>query len=123
MTNDYKSRVLSNAFQDDVLCEVRLRPDLRDRASLSESAWISERLLARLRYLGLAYELPLLARLPSTGQVSYPEIQLPLLEDELAFVFEVVSDRALLEAALALRDLIARAKQNPRGWSLVVETS
>jgi hypothetical protein len=123
MTNSYKDRIFPGAFKDDVECEVRLQPDPRDEATPGTSAWIPERLLSRLRYLGLAYELQLLARLPENGQVRYPEIQLPSLEDELAFLFQVVSDNALLETGLVLRDLIGRAMQDPRGWSLVVETN
>jgi len=80
---------------------------------------ISERLLARLRHLGRAYELTLLARLPTYGEVAYyPEIQLGLLEDELAFLFEVVSDQALLRAVDPIVGLIHHAHRNPRGWWL-----
>jgi hypothetical protein len=122
MASSYQDRVSVDAFKDDVECEVRLEPNPKDDSTTGSNAWIPERLLARLRCLGLAYELPLLSRLPSNGQTSYPEVQLAVLEDELVFLFEVVSDEALLRATLPVRDLIGRAKQDPRGWSLVVET-
>ena len=118
----YGNRLLDETYRDDVACEVRLQPDPRDEGTPAVSGGISERLLARLRYLGIAYELSLLARLPDSGQVIYPEIQLVLLDDELAFIFDVVSDQALLRAVAPFRECIDRAKRDPRGWSLVVET-
>jgi hypothetical protein len=84
-------------------------------------SWISERLLARLRHLALAYELPLLSRLPGDGAIAYPEIQLLSLEAELAFLFEVVTDPVLLHGIAPMRDMIKRATHEPRGWLLVVE--
>ena len=51
----------------------------------------------------------------------YPEVQLVSVEDELAFLFEVVSDRVLLAAIAPMREMIKRAMHDPRGWSLVVE--
>jgi hypothetical protein len=83
--------------------------------------WISERLLARLRHLALAYDLPLLSRLPGDGAIAYPEIQLPSVEAELAFLFEVVTDHVLLQGIAPMREMIRRAMHEPRGWSLVVE--
>jgi hypothetical protein len=56
-----------------------------------------------MRHLGLAYELPLLGRLPSRGTTTYPEIQFGSIEDELAFLFGVVSDEALLQAIAPMR--------------------
>jgi len=122
MTNNFEERLISDTYRDDVECEVRLQPDPRDEDCGSLCAGMPERLLARLRSLGIAYELPLLSRLPDIGHVAYPEIQLQSLEDELVFLFEVVSDQALLQAVVPFRDFIGRAKHEPRGWSLIVET-
>ena len=83
--------------------------------------WISERLLGRLRHVALAYELPLLGRLPGNGSIAYPEIQLGSLEDELEFLFDVLSDEVLLEAISPMREMIRKAGREPRGWSLMVE--
>lgn len=83
--------------------------------------WISERFVVRLRHLALAYDLPLLSRLPADGEIAYPEVQLSSGEDELAFVFELVADQALLRAIVPMREMIRRARHEPRGWSLVVE--
>jgi len=123
MSDAYRDRLAGETFAGDIKCEVRLQPDPRDEGVVGTNARISERLLARLQHLGLAYDLQLLARLPSHGQVAYPENQLPLLEDELAFLLDVISDPALLRATLPIRDLIGQAKRDPRGWSLVVETA
>jgi hypothetical protein len=49
-------------------------------------------------------------------------IQLGSVEDELAFLFEVVSDQVLLEAIVPMREMIRRATHEPRAWSLLVET-
>lgn len=122
MSNTYRDRLAGETFESDIECEVRLQPDPRDESVVGANTWISERLLARLRHLGLAYDLHLLARLPSNGQVAYPDTQLPLLEDALAFLFDVIADPALLKATLPIRDLIGQAKRDPRGWSLIVTT-
>lgn len=83
--------------------------------------WIAERLLARLKHLGLAYDLPLLKRVPSVGVEIFPEIQLQSLEDELAFLFSVISDNVLLNAIAPLREMIKVATHHPGGWFLRVE--
>ena len=122
MPRNYDERLSGGSYRDDVLCEIRLLPDPRDEGADPVLGWISERLLARLRYLALAYELPLLGRLPGTGSTSYPEVQLSPLEEELAFLFTVVSDDALLTGVTPIRDMIRRATHHPRGWTLTVET-
>jgi hypothetical protein len=119
--NPYENRLDGSTYGDDVQCQLRLQPDPRDEGGGPIEGWISQRLLARMRYLGLAYELSLLARLPSTGVTRYPEIQLESMEDELAFLFGVVSDQALLDAIAPMRDMLRVARHHPRGWSLVVE--
>jgi hypothetical protein len=81
---------------------------------------MSERLLARLKHLGVAYELPLLKRLPSIGSEFYPDIQVHDLEDELAFLFNVVSDDVLLKALAPLREMIKVAMRST-GWSLQIQ--
>jgi hypothetical protein len=43
------------------------------------------------------------------------------VEDELAFLFEIVTDQALLQAIAPIQAMISRATNEPRGWSLVVE--
>ena len=122
MQNGHEDRLTTESYQNDVRCELRLQPHPRDEGRDPIVGWISERLLARLRYLALAYELSLLGRLPSQGSIAYPEIQFDSLEDEFAFLFDVISDRALLEAIAPMREMIRTAKHEPRGWSLMVET-
>jgi hypothetical protein len=114
-------RLDASSYRNDVQCHLRLQPDSRDEGRGPIEGWISERLLARLRHLGLAYELPLLARLPSDGTGLYPQVQIASLEEELAFVFSIVTDQALLDAIAPLREMIRVAMHHPRGWSLVVE--
>jgi hypothetical protein len=121
MRKAYENRLNASTYRDDVQCQLRLQPDPRDEGRAPIVSWISERLLARLRHLALAYDLSLLARLPSDGSIVYPEVQLASVEDELAFLFEVVSDQVLLAAIAPMRELIRRAMHDPRGWSLVVE--
>jgi len=122
MTNPYKNRLDPTTYGDDVQCQIRLQPDPRDEGAQPTEGWISERLLARLRHLALAYDLFLLARLPTVGATIFPEIQLGPMEDELEFLFEVVSDAVLLEAIAPMREMIRVAMHHPRGRSLVVET-
>jgi hypothetical protein len=121
MDKAYENRLTAGTYQDDVQCQLRLQPDRRDEGRQPMEDWISERLLARLRHLAMAYDLPLLSRLPTDGTIAYPEIQLPSVEDELAFLFEIVTDHALLQAIAPMREMIRRATHEPRGWSLVVE--
>jgi hypothetical protein len=59
-----------------------------------------------MRYLGPVYGLSLLARLPSTGATTYPEIQRASMDDELAFLFGVVSDQALVDTIAPVRDML-----------------
>jgi hypothetical protein len=123
MSGALRTRLDPATYRDDVACEVRLEADPRDAQAERSSEWISERLLARLRHLALAYELPLLARLPTDGElVGYPDVQLRSLEDELAFLFDIVSDKVLLDAVAPFQAMIKRALHDPRGWTLVVET-
>jgi hypothetical protein len=122
MQNAYENRLDAGTYCDDVRCQLRLQPDRRDEGREPIVSWIPERLLARLAHLALAYELPLLARLPGIGSMAYPEIQLMSIEDELAFLFDVVSDQVLLQATAPMREMIKKAMHDPRGWSLVVES-
>ena len=82
----YSDRLEVASYADDVQCQLNLGRDPRVEHSEPVEGWISERLLARLRHLGAAYELPLLERLPSAGFEFYPDIQVQDLEDELAFL-------------------------------------
>jgi len=104
MRAEYRKRVESATYRDDIVCEIRLQPDPRDESVERLVGWISEKLLGRLRHLAIAYELPLLSRLPTDGQMTFPETQLPSFEDELAFLFDVVSDTALLDAIAPLHE-------------------
>jgi hypothetical protein len=122
MQKPYEDRTDAKTYLDDVQCQFRLQPHPRDEGSKPIEVWISERLLARTRHLGQAYELPLLSRLPSAGATTYPEIQLASMEDELAFMFSVVSDQVLLDAIDPIREMLRVAMHDPRGWSLIVET-
>jgi hypothetical protein len=117
----YSDRLEAASYADDVQCPLRLLRDPRDERSDPVEGRIAERLLARLKHLGLAYELPLLKRLPSTGVESYPENQVQELEDELAFLFGVISDDVLLKAIAPLRQMIGLAMHDPRGWLLRIE--
>ena len=122
MVRDYDKRLNADSYRDDVQCEIRLQPDPRDETCGPVVDWVSERLLSPLRHLALAYELPLLGRLPGHGKVGYPEAQLSTLEEELGFLSSVVSDQVLLAAIRPMRDMIEKAQHDPRGWSLIVET-
>jgi len=121
MYNPYENRLDASSYAIDQRWLLRLQPHPRDEGSEPIEGGIAERLLGRLRYLGAAYELPLLARLPLTGAVTYPQAQLASIEDELAFVFDVVSDQVLLNAISPLSEMLGVALHQPRGWSLVVE--
>ena len=121
MKTSYEARCRAATYVGDVQCELRLQPDPRDEDREATVGWISERLLSRLRHLALAYELPLLGRLSSDGSVSYPEVQFSAVEDELEFLYGIVTDGALLNAIAPLRTLIQQAARDPRGWSLRVE--
>jgi len=119
----YENRLDVSSYASDVQCQLRLQPDPRDEGREPIEGRISKRLLARLRHLGCAYELPLLARLPTVGAATYPEVQLPSIEEELVFLFGVVSDQVLLAAIAPLQEMIKVALRHPRGWSLIVEAS
>jgi hypothetical protein len=121
MDGSFADRLLNETYSDDVVCELRLTPNPRDESREPVNTWISERLLGRLRHLGSAYELPLLGRIPRNGTTTYPEVQIPSLEDELAFIFEVVADPVLLHAIAPLRELLRLIKYEARGSSLTVE--
>lgn len=121
MGSRFADRLVGETYSEDVLCQIRLDPDPRDEGRGRQEAWISERLLARLRFLGLAYELPLLSRVPQNGSTTYPEIQISPLDDELSFLCELITDPALLHAVRSLGDLLRIARHEPRGWSLTIE--
>jgi len=122
MPNPYQNRLDAGEYEDDVQCKLRLEPHPRDESGQRAiEGWISDRLLARLSCLARAYELPLLARLPATGLVTYPQVQLSSIEDELELLFKVVSDNVLLDALAPMREMIQRATRDPRGWSLIAE--
>ena len=123
MSSTNKNKLVSATYLEDVKCELRLAPSPKDELRQPMVGWISEKLLDRLRHLAWAYELPLLGRLPTNGSTTYPEVQLAPIEEELAFLFEVVSDNALLEALTPLREMIKTAEHDSRGWSLIVETN
>lgn len=117
----YSDRLEAASYGSDVQCQLRLVRDPREELSEPVEGWIAQRLLARLKHLALAYELPLLTRLPSLGVEIYPELQVQELEDELAFLFSVMSDDVLLKAIAPLREMIRVATHDPRGWFLRVE--
>ena len=123
MSGVYDIKLRAATYRDDVVCEIRLHRHPKDESREPLVAWMSERLLQRLRHLALAYDLSLLGRLPGSGSITYPEIQLDAIEDELAFLFGVVSDEALLEAVSPIRELIRKAQHECRGCSLSVETT
>jgi hypothetical protein len=93
MPEQFFNRLDPSTYTADVEVQVRLDPDPRDERAKTTEAWISERLLNRLRHLGLAYELPLLSRLPVQDEWSYPEVQCSSLENEIVFVLNLVSSR------------------------------
>jgi hypothetical protein len=115
MPGPFTNRLDGTRYPNDEPCQLRLEPHPRDEQGQAAVGRISERLLDRLKYLAVAYELPLLSRLPNHGQVMYPEIQIESIEDELTFLFEIVSDQALLEAIAPLRGMIGKSKMNPCG--------
>ena len=117
----HSDRLEAASYADDVRCQLSLRRDPRVENSEPIDGWISERLLARLKHLGAAYELSLLKRLPSGGSEFYPDIQVQDLEDELAFLFNVISDDVLLEAIAPLREMIKVAMRSS-GWSLLIKS-
>lgn len=117
----FGDRLEAASYESDVQCHLYLLPDPRDESSKSIEGWMSKRLLGRLRHLGQAYELPLLKRLPSSGAQFYPEVQLREIEEELAFLFSIVTDDALLKATSPMREMIRVAVHDPRGWILQVE--
>ena len=118
----YSDRLEAASYRSDVQCQLRLVRDPREKCSDPVEGWIAQRLLARLKHLALAYELTLLKRLPSSGVEIYPELQVQELEDELAFLFSVISDDVLLKAIAPLREMIRVATHDPRGWFLRVES-
>ena len=118
----FEDRMRPATYADDVECEIRLEPDPRDERQSVRSSWISERLLARIRFLALAYELPLLGRIPATGATAYPGTQMESLEDELEFIGTIVEDALLFDALKPVTEFIARIKKEARGGSLTIET-
>ncbi len=103
MADAFTNRFDPDSFARDPRILIRLGSVSRCEEVAPTEAWISERLLQRLRHLGLAFELPLLSRLPAgTGRWFYPDEQLDALADELALVVERVSDPALGSALASL---------------------
>ena len=120
---NFADRLSQDRYKNDVQCTIRLQPDPRDELRSAMTVPIPYRLLGRLRCLGQAYELPLLSRLPGNGHAAYHVTQMASLEDELAFVCEVVDDADLLEVLQLLGEHIGEARHRPRGWSLVFESA
>jgi hypothetical protein len=118
----YSDRLAAASYSSDVQCQLRLVRDSRVEHSQPVEGRMSKRLLARLKHLGLAYEVSLLKRLPSPGVEVYSDIQVEELEDELAFLFSVVSDDVLLAAISPLREMIRVATHDPGGWVLRIES-
>jgi hypothetical protein len=119
----FDDRFDDQRYREDEACRIFLQPDPRDKAEPNfEEVWISERLLERLRHLGLAYELPLLSRISSTEDWTYPELQAVSLERELAFLMNHVSDPWLGAVLQPFAALLTEAMRHPRGRSIVVET-
>ncbi|MFH0901143.1 MAG: hypothetical protein V2A73_10995 [Pseudomonadota bacterium] len=121
MPEPLTDRLDAATYEGDVPFHIRLVPDPRDEQTPEVETWLSERLLRRLRHLGLAYELPLLSRLPVAEPWSYPEVQCAQLEDEIIFLLNLVADPALRESTEALLGLIRQAIREPRGRTLTVE--
>lgn len=121
MPEPFADRLKASTYADDVEFQVRLNPDPRDEQAATTEAWISERLLNRLRHIGLAYELPLLSRLPADGQWSYPEVQCSSLEREIVFLLNLVADPLLAAATEPLLNMVRAAIREPRGLTLTVE--
>jgi hypothetical protein len=123
----FDDRFRAETYGNDPRYEVRLVPNPQDVAAQPpESAWIPERLVLRLRHLALAYELPLLSRVPICGRPddetwTYPEQQLVRLEEEWAFLADRMKDDLLVGAFSPVLSLLAHGQVHPRGWSLVVE--
>jgi len=122
MAEPFTNRFDPDSFAQDPRVLIRLGSVSRCEAVAPTEAWISERLLQRLRHLGLAFELPLLSRLPAgTGRWFYPDEQLDSLADELALVAERVSDPALGPALASLNPLFHRRGRCPGSWQPMVE--
>lgn len=119
MADAFTNRFDPDSFAQDPRVLIRLGSVSRCEAVAPTEAWISERLLQRLRHLGLAFELPLLSRLRvGTGRWFYPDEQ---LADELALVVERVSDPALGSALASLNPLFHRRGRCPGSLQLMVE--
>jgi len=119
----FADRFQSQRYRNDEPCRVFLQPDPRDEESPpTNEFWVPERLVERLHHLGLAYELPLLSRVSSTEDWSYPEVQAFSLQRELAFLMAHVSDPLLAAALEPFEALLTESIRHPRGRSIVVET-
>jgi hypothetical protein len=79
------------------------------------SGWVSipERLFTRMQHLGRAYDLHILPGLDPYERNELDHERTASLIDELDFLAEVVSDRALLETIAVLRDAALLAARNP----------
>jgi hypothetical protein len=117
----YDDRFDAQHTHDEEPCRFSMSPDARDEDAPVLEAWIPLFLCKRPRHLALAYELPLLSRLPTRGDWTYPEIQCPELLDEIAFLFDHVSDPLLTSAMQPVSTMISAGYGEQRGRSLVVE--
>ncbi|MES2640675.1 MAG: hypothetical protein V4850_14365 [Myxococcota bacterium] len=121
MPDELSDRFDASRYSEDEEASFSLRLDPRAGRVVPLDLLLSERLLHRLRHLGLAYEMPLLSRLPASGKWFYPEEQIDPLSDEIAFVLRVVDD-PLLTATLAELSRILQPRGRSRlGWQLRVE--
>ena len=119
---DLASRFDLMTYAEDPKALVRLGSVSRCEVVAPIDTWISERLLQRVRHLALAFELPLLSRLPAgTGRWVYPDEQLDALADELVLVVERVDDPALASALASLNPLFHRRGGRRGEWHLMVE--
>jgi len=112
-------------YVNDVSYLIRLQPNSLDEKGLKQEVCVPERLMHRLVYLAIAYELPLLSRLPVAEDYeewTYPEVQAVSLERELAFLLQRVSDPLLTTVLRPFTTLVTAAIRHPHGRSIVVET-
>jgi hypothetical protein len=77
--------------------------------------WVSipERLFHRMQHLGRAYELHILPGLDPYDRNELDQDRTRSLIDELEFLAQVATDRALLEVIAILRDAALDAARNP----------
>lgn len=80
-----------------------------------DSAWIPERLLARVVALGRAYELHLLPLIEEHEQVHFNSQQAESLAGEVAFVLERVDDPLLRDHGRRIAELVRRGAREATG--------